>query len=187
MRDIYSVSLLGILPPSLTSDPQVQAAAQAIDAELQIVSGKIKDLDLLYSIDQLDDVWLDELAWALHVDFYDKTLLIEQKRALINNSDRWHRRKGTPSAVEELLETMFGDGTVVEWYDFGGDPYTFRVTTVNSAATDEDAQQFLDAINSVKNVRSRLESIQICVSDDLNLYFGNVIYIGDFITAKQVT
>jgi phage tail P2-like protein len=187
VRNINNVSLLDILPYSLTSDPNVQAAAQAIDTELITISESISRLNLLYSIDLLDEAWIDELAWQLHVDFYDKSLPITQKRDLVSYSDKWHRRKGTPSAVEELITTIFGDGTVVEWFDFAGAPYTFRVLTTNSAATSEQAQEFLKAINSVKNVRSRLESIQITASDNLQLYFGNVLQIGEFITLKQVT
>ncbi|MFY0545444.1 phage tail protein I [Brevibacillus sp. H7] len=186
MRDIHNISLVELLPPSLLADEKVKAAAQAIDSELKKVTEAIAKLTLLYSVDDLEDAWLDELAWSLHVDFYDVTLPIEQKRELVKNSDAWHRRKGTPSAVEELVSTIFGDGEVEEWYDYGGQPYHFRVVTNNFAATNEQAEEFTKAVNSVKNARSWLETIILRAGDELNLYYGNVLHMGEFMTVEQV-
>ncbi|MGG1638238.1 phage tail protein I [Paenibacillus sp. NRS-1760] len=187
MINLSQVSLLDLLPHNLKMDKSVSAAAQAIDAELAITTAEINKLSIYTRLDSLTSEEADALAWQYHVDFYDPSLPLERKRALVINSFAWHRRKGTPSAVEELVATIFGDGEVLEWYQFGGEPGTFRVATSNNEVTDEQAQRLIDAIGTVKNTRSHLNGIQITATDDLNLYFGYVVHVGEYLTFEQVT
>jgi len=186
MINLDTVSLLDILPPNLRSDPNVAAAAQAIDSELQQITASIRKLSYFDRMDESTDEETDELAWQFHVDFYDPSLPLEQRRELVKNSFAWHRRKGTPSAVEELISTLFGSGRVEEWWQFDGDPYTFRVITSNTAVTTDLAQEFIAALNTVKNVRSHLESVIIESSKSMNLYFGCVLNMTDTLKIKQV-
>jgi len=186
MTNLETTSLLGILPPNLRSDPNISAAAKAIDVELQAITISIRKLSYFDRLDELTDEETDELAWQFHVDFYDPSLPLEQRRELVKNSFAWHRRKGTPSAIEELIATLFGDGRVEEWWQFGGDPYTFRVITSNASVTTDLAQEFIAALNSVKNIRSHLESVIIEASESMDLYFGNVLNMTDNLTIKQV-
>ncbi|MEF3312604.1 phage tail protein I [Paenibacillus sp. GYB004] len=186
MIDIQTVSLLDMLPPNLRADPNIAAAAQSIDGEIQALNDKIRKLSYFDRMDSLSEEEIEELAWQYHVDFYDPSLPIEQRRELVKNSYAWHKRKGTPSAVEELIATIFGDGEVQEWFQYGGDPYTFRVITSNSSATNEQAQRFIDALNSVKNVRSWLDAVQITAGDEMNLYLGFALHMGEKMTVKQV-
>lgn len=187
MIDITAVSLLDILPPNLKRDATVAAAAQAIDAEMQGITAAIKAIPYFDRLDTLTSEEADQLAWQLHVDFYDPSLPLYQRRELVKSSFAWHKRKGTKSAVEQLITTVFGDGQVQEWFEYGGNPGTFRVISSNSAITNEDAQKFLDALDSVKNARSHLDAIQITASDDMNLYFGNALHTGTYLTIEQVT
>lgn len=186
MIDIQSIKLIDLVPPNLRSDETVKAAAESIDKELMMINEHIPKLVLLYMIDHLDDEWVDELAWEYHVDFYDPTLPIEQKRELVKYAIPWHRRKGTPSAVEELIATVFGSGQVVEWFEYDGRPYRFKVVTSDPAATNERAQEFIKAINSVKNTRSWLDKVEISTSDNMNLRFAGILHVGDNITLRQV-
>ncbi|MFH5187099.1 phage tail protein I [Paenibacillus sp. TAB 01] len=186
MIDLDSLDLLKIVPPNLQNDPTVRAAVQAINNELQQLNEQIQKLDFFSRLDTLEADEVDELAWDFHVDFYDASLPLETKRNLIKNSYAWHRRKGTPSAVEELITTIFGDGRVEEWYEFEGEPYTFRVITTNSSATNEQASDFLKALNSVKNTRSWLDGILLSMADEMNVYYGGALHVGEFMTIKQV-
>jgi phage tail P2-like protein len=186
MIDIYSVSLLDLLPDSLKYDPDIQALALAITPELQSISNDIAQCILLKNIDSLPDEVLDVLAWDYHVDFYDTSLEIEQKRELIKNSIALHRKKGTPAAVEDLVTIVFGDGEVEEWFEYGGDPYHFRVLTNNASVTQDQTDLFQRALSSVKNERSWLEKIVIKMGDSMNLYVGCALHIGDNLTLKQV-
>jgi len=187
MTDLSSVSLLDLLPSSLREDAAVHAAAQAIDTQLQAVTAEIARICYVNRLDSLSSEETDELAWQYHVDFYDPTLPLDQRRQLIKSSFGWHRRKGTPAAVEELINTIFGSGQVLEWFEYGGQPGYFKVTTSDPSANSSKAAEFIAAINSVKNARSWLEAIEITSGGQVDIYVGGAIYIGDFITVKQVT
>ena len=188
MMNIHYVSLLDILPPVLAADLQVRAATLTIDEEHRKITEQIKNLALLYSLDNLPEAWVDELAWQCHVDFYDTSLPLEQKRELVKKSDAWHRRKGTPSAVEELINTVFGDGKVEEWFEYEGSPYHFRVVTNNSDLTSvqEKAAAFVRALQTVKNTRSKFDSIVILQTEDTNLYLASALHMGERMTIEQV-
>jgi phage tail P2-like protein len=186
MINLDAASLLDILPPNLRTDTQVAAAAIAIDGELQAITAAIRQLTYFDRLDSLTSEEADELAWQWHVDFYDPTLPLEQRRELVKKSYAWHRRKGTPAAVEELIETIFGSGEVQEWFQYGGQPGYFKVVTSDPDANTTRAQEFLAAINSVKNERSWLEAIEITTEGTMNLRFGFALHYGDHITMKQV-
>lgn len=185
MNDIFNLSILDLIPPNLKNDEKIVTAAKALDEELIRTSKSIKETILFARIDELDEDKLDLLAWQLHVDSWDRNIDIETKRALIKNSFKIHRMKGTPHAVEKLIETLFGDGYVEEWFEYGGQPYTFRVITNNSAVTNERAEEFIKALNSVKNLRSWLDKVVITQAENLDIYFAGVVHIGDRITIKE--
>lgn len=186
MIDVYSVSLLDLLPDNLKSDPDVAAIAQALTPELQSISTDTALCILYDNIDSLSDEVLDLLAWDLHVDFYDTTLATDQKRSLVSSSISIHQKKGTPAAVEQLIATVFGDGTVEEWFEYGGQPYNFRVLTNNATVTQEQTDLFQRALNSVKRQSAILEAIIITLGDSMSLNFGAALHIGDILTIKQV-
>lgn len=109
--------------------------------------------------DELPEKTLDLLAWQWHVDFYEPLGMdIETKRRLIKNSIPWHRIKGTPAAVEQVVSTAFDTSTVKEWFEYGGKPYYFKIITEDvTTNTDTIEERMKRAIKSVKNTRSWLE------------------------------
>lgn len=182
MIDLKDVSLLDILPESIRSDPTVSAAAQAIDTELKVTTTMIRTLDIFGRVDEWTDAETDELAWQYHVDYYDPDLPLDQKRQLVANAIPFHRRKGTPSAVEDLIAILFGDGIVEEWWEYGGEPYHFQVQTNNADVTTIRAQEFIDAVESVKRLTAVLDRVTISQAEEMPLYFGGVIHIGEYLT-----
>lgn len=186
MIDIYNISLLQLLPPNLKQDPDIIAASKAVDGEFILIVNEVKSCIIIPRIDELGSTLIDLLAWELHVDFYDPALPLEIRRQLVKNSTKWHIQKGTPAAVEELISTIFDDGKVIEWFENGGQPYTFQVVTNNESVSMDKAEQFTRALNSVKNARSWLDKVIITESETMNLYFGGVVHTGDFITISEV-
>ncbi|WP_068775785.1 phage tail protein I [Paenibacillus sp. FJAT-26967] len=184
MIDIQHVSLLDLLPPNLRRDESVHAAALALDSELQVISARIRELSILDRLDILSNEEADELAWQFHIDFYDPNLPIEQKRELVKNAISWHKRKGTPSAVEELITALFGEGRVEEWFEYGGQPFRFQVITNNPEVTQARAQEFYRAVESVKRLSAKLERVIISQTENLSLYYGAVILVSEKISIK---
>lgn len=184
--DLSNINLLTLQTASMKDDPTTKAMCAALSPVLQQVADSIAKELILARVDNLPEEILDELAYELHVDWYDATAEIGVKRSLIKSSDKVHRYLGTPFAVEQVVQDYFGDGQVEEWFDYGGDPYYFRVLTENSAVTGELADQFSRAVDKVKNLRSRLEAVIVTLSGEMNMYFGNVLQTGDYVTIEQV-
>ena len=101
------------------------------------------------------------LAWAFSVDTWDADWTETRKRQVIARSLDVHRKKGTIGALRTALEPFALNLVVEEWWEFGGDPYTFRVTvTVDNETVDQAVLDELEAvINDAKNVRSHLAAI----------------------------
>ena len=170
VKEFKTLNLLDILPESIRGDPKIQAAAGALDAELQAVTEDIKENLLISRIDELPEKVLDLLAWQWHVDFYRPLGMdIDTKRRLIRESIAWHRIKGTPAAVEKVLAAAFVESWVEEWYEYGGSPGYFRVTISDVITDPEQQADILAAINSAKNERSWLEALRylLVLKDEL--------------------
>ncbi|MGG1442162.1 phage tail protein I [Brevibacillus laterosporus] len=177
MLNLEQIRLVDILPQNLRTDKKVLAAATAFDQELAKLTRVIPTLNLLYTIDQQSEVIVDELAWAFHVDFYDKNLPIEKKRELVKKSISWHRIKGTPEAVEQVITAAFDECRVEEWFQYGGKPYHFKIITKDRIPDKTTLKALVRAIESVKNTRSWLESISFQRDEDLGIYHSQVITI----------
>ncbi|MCZ8520117.1 MULTISPECIES: phage tail protein I [Paenibacillus] len=177
MIEFKDLRMIDLVPPNLRNDPKIAAAAESLDAKFQRLDEKIDRLPLYSRMDSLTEEEANELAWQFHVDFYDPALPIEKRRELVKNSIAWHRRKGTPSAVEEVVSAVFVDAEVLEWFQYGGDPYRFKVVVRDVLDADKYAK-IVQAINSVKNTRSWLDNL------DVQRDFPGEMYLG-FVTARN--
>lgn len=124
---IYDIDLTRMLPPSLKDDENMLRLARVIGDELQKTSRMAK-LNIIYArIDEVEESVLDVLAYDLHVDWYDYTYPVEAKRALIKDSVKVHKRLGTKFAVETALGNIHPNSYVEEWFEYNGEPFSFRV------------------------------------------------------------
>lgn len=186
MTNLDDSKLLDILPPNLRSDPDIIAACSAVDKEFSPIVNSIKNVLIVADIENASSEVVDHIAIESHADFYDPNLDIEIRRELAKKAIELHMQKGTPSAVEELIKTLFDEGEVVEWYEYGGNPYTYRIVTNNTSVTNERAAEFIRALETVKNKRSWLDSIILTQKEIMNIYFAGVVHAGDYTTVKQV-
>jgi phage tail P2-like protein len=182
---LNDISFLEILPSSISGDDGIKAAAQALDGELKSVLGEIGNLDLYGAISELPEAIIKHLAWQWHVDAWDDNLTPAQKAAFLDISYRWHRIKGTPAAVEMILNDVLGGGKVEEFWEYGGEEFHFRVFA-NDPPEDDTAYAVLIAgIDSAKNTRSVLDDIIKPASITSNLYHGGIISAGATVTVYQ--
>lgn len=165
-KNLQELSLLDIAPGSIKTDKAVNAAIKAIDPELKSVSQSISEAFIISRIDELPEILIDLLAWQWHVDYYEPDLSLDVKRSLVKSSIKWHRIKGTPYAVEQLVSQIFGNAKVSEWFDYAGRAYFFRVAVnvggLNTLDMGSEALKKLRrVINCAKNARSWLEFIAL--------------------------
>lgn len=159
--DIYSIDFIRSLPPPLKSDPNMLSLAKVIAEQLHITAHQIEKNIIYARINELDEEILDILAYDLHVDWYNYSYPVEEKRNTIKNSIKVHRKLGTKYAVETALGDVFPGTKVEEWFEYGGEPYMFKVIigATESGVTAHKQAEVMERIRFYKNLRSHLESI----------------------------
>lgn len=176
MLDLSDNILQKILPTSIRSDATVQDIVEAISQKLVELDAQAETVLLLPRLNKLSEAVVDELAWQYHVDFYENTLSITKKRALIKKALAQHRYKGTPAAVEEVCSDVFKNAVVQEWYEYDGKPYHFKVRVAQEAAPGEETIASLtNAIKVCKNTRSWLDDITFWYQPKGGIYCAGVM------------
>ncbi len=179
MNDLYSVDFTRSLPPVLKNDPTMLALARSIAEQLQAAAQQVKQNVIYARIDELDEQTLDILAYDLHVDWYDYSYPIDVKRRTIKDSVKVHRRLGTKYAVETALGAVFPGTRVEEWFEYGGDPYTFRVKIgAGDGVTAQQQAAVLERVRFYKNLRSHLETISYQMEQRTTLHVAGFHAIG---------
>lgn len=184
--DLKNVNLLALETRHMQLDPTTKALCAALTPQLRKIATELEFCLIFSRIDELPENVLDELAFSLHIEWYDAMADIEVKRALIKSSDLVHMYHGTPYAIEQVVQDYFGEGYVEEWFDYGGLPYHFRVVTSNSAVTGALANQFAKAIETVKRRSARFDQVIVSMTAEFAYRPGFVIHSGDNLTIEQV-
>lgn len=155
--------LTDILPPQMARDIETQCISYALQQQIKKVLRLADRTRTMAVIDELPEKILDILAVELRTPYYQENMNLETKRSIIKRTLLWHTKAGTPSAVEELVAVIFGEGSVIEWFDYDEPPYTpgtFDILT-NARMTEEITENFISIIQRVKNTRSHIRRILI--------------------------
>jgi phage tail P2-like protein len=125
------------------------------------------------------------LAWALSVDDWSDNWSEQVRRNVIKASVEVHRKKGTIGALKKALQVFnYTNVRVEEWFEYGADPYFFRVFfDVTEPGFDVNIlPQVQKVIESTKNARSHLENLRAYLSAEMGL-----LRVGSLIISKEVT
>jgi phage tail P2-like protein len=188
MSKLQDVSLKDILPPVLANDPEVAAMAAALDPELQLITQQIRETLILSRIDELPEEVITHLLWQFHItnpEGAGLAVTLQEKRDLVKNALKIHRMKGTKAALERVLELLNMQGVISEWFEYGGEPYHFRIDVldVNTRGITEGMLEQLDRlIYAYKNARSWLERISISLTGQ-----GKILVAGATLAGEEVT
>lgn len=185
MIKIRDCEILDLLPYTFKT-PRRQALSKAF------LKVRAKCYDTMSSvlfwgdIENANPALLDAMAAELDCAFYSSDMPVEQKRSIIASTFEYNSRIGTVSSITALLAAAFGNGKVEEWYDYGGDPYYFRLT-VSSApnlSVSKTGYKLLESrLDKVKPKRAKLEGITFKRLIQNNIYVG----IGVVKTYKKFT
>lgn len=169
-KTVYDVTLLELLPPNLRNDPDIVAASAAVDKEYQILVQSIPKCLTYGDIDNASPEVLDMLAAEMDVMFYDPTFPLATRRAIVKNAYLYKFHLGTAYAVQQVVSNAFANAEVREWFEYGGVPYRFKIVVNDELG--ENVTAVIDAVNKVKNLRSKLESITATQKTNLKIYYG---------------
>lgn len=168
-----------LLPPNAT----------ALLKDLEKVVAKSLDLETLNCFvnnpNEAPENILPWLAWAVSADDWDDSWSEEIRRNVIKASIEVHKKKGTIGALKKALEAFnYTNVKVEEWFDYGADPYFFRVffDVVEPGFDVNILPDVQKVIDNTKNARSHLESLRAYLSAEIGL-----THIGSLILSKEVT
>ncbi|MFG6383495.1 MAG: phage tail protein [Lachnospiraceae bacterium] len=173
MISYYDGQLTDLLPQNIMKKPEVKALSYALQQACRLLYQYSQRLYLYFQLDKQPEEIIDLLASELRTQYYNNTLDLETKRSLVKNTLTWYMSAGTPAAVEELVTVVFGEGKVEEWFEYGGNPYHFKIKT-NAMLTPEINAFFSTMIQYVKNTRSHLENIEIYRTIEQPIYSGGI-------------
>lgn len=174
-------NLLRSLPVSLSGDPKMAALAEAIAGLLAQRREEIERLAIYPHIDRLDEGLLDILAHDFKVDWWDSDYSLDEKRRTLQTSWQVHKTLGTKAAVETAIRAIYPATQVREWFDYGGDPYHFKLN-INITNDDIDTQKqrrVMDRLDFYKNLRSHLDGIEYFMRSATKAYAGGG-YVGGY-------
>ncbi len=152
-----------ILTVSLQESKEIQALTESFDTVLSEIFQKIPNVLIYSRIDTLSEEVIDLLAWQFHIEGYELAETEEEKRALVKKAIELHRYKGTRWAIKKVLELLNMQGVIKEWFEYGGEPYKFKVdlSLSNKEITTAIKDKLINLINEYKNERSWLEEIAL--------------------------
>lgn len=158
MIKLYDGQITDILPAGLARDEEVKALSYSINKAMQRILDKLNSALIMLDVESLEEEVLDARAVELNTPYYDETLPIEKKRLLVKSTIQLYQKAGTPAAVKEMIDYVFGGGMLIEWFENNGVPGTFQIVTTNPLTT--DTFNLLNKIVSkVKNVSSTLDKV----------------------------
>lgn len=179
MIKLKDARLLDGLPGALSGTLEAKALSYAIDKALKAeIWPRIERLKIYSGIDTASDDILDALAAELAVPSYSQSYNIDVKRELVKGAISYWQTAGSAQTVEDICRTIFGDAEVLEWFNFGGDPGTYKVLTSNPGVTGSDVKKFEAAAESVKRLSQKLISVTVALQATGDITFAGVFRSG---------
>lgn len=155
-------NMLHALPDVLKNDSGTAALASCTAAALAEQKAEIDSLILYARMDELPEPLLDLLAQDFKVDWWDGDYSLEEKRQTLRDSWHVHRTLGTKAAVETALSAIYPNTKVMEWWEYDGLPYHFRLSI--NVSSDETSslkhQRVMARLELYKNLRSQLDEVE---------------------------
>lgn len=178
MIDIKKCELLTIVPQVYKQDIATQVTSYALNKTARMLF-KMIDMSSVYAaIDILPEQIIDLLAEELRAQYYDTSLPENGKKEAVKKALPWHCRAGTVSAVTELTDLIWisDNAAVEEWFNYSAAPYLFRVILEAGVPIEEKKiDDFLAALQKVKNTRSHLDAIVFKRKINSTLYVGTTV------------
>ena len=169
---LNDIEFIKLLPQFMRDDDAVKGLAAGVNQVVKELTESVRLLSTWDHIDELSESELDELAWELNIQWYDRGASMEVKRGLIKDSDKVFQRLGTKWAVENIITTYFGEGHVEEWFEYGGEPGHFRVLSPNPSLNNERLTEFLNLLDKVKRASAKLDEIIITLAGRVDMVAG---------------
>lgn len=171
MINIHDGQITDLLSNTLRYNPETISIGYAILQEKRRILYLAERTLLMAAVEILDEKTLDYLAVELRTPAYSDSYPIETKRTLIKGTLPYYERLGTPAAVNWVINAIFGNGGIQEWFDYDGKPHHFQVDIpITGMISQEIMEELRRTISSVKRLTSWLDSITTYFEMDGKVY-----------------
>ena len=180
MISLQQVGFSSLLPPNL-QDVQARALGAAWDKAFRRLVDYAERVSMTFAfVMELDEEMADHLCLSLDIKGYKADLSLQKKRLLIRSALLNYSRMGTKAAQEDADGIIHGGTTVQENWEYGGQPYFFRVAVDagQEKVAENPVGRLLDTIMEYKNARSWLQGITVDVIEPGSVYTGALPEMG---------
>lgn len=169
---------LSSAPAVLLADPGWKALLELESAYLQDTVGLIENAVIWARAAELSSRQMATLAYDLKADWWDESQTDAEKLKAFENIMAVHRMMGTKAAIVRGVEPVYPNTTVEEWWEYGGEPYHFRLQ-IRSATVDQDKlQSVLDRVKYYKNARSVMDEVAFLAETVQSLVYALAVCAG---------
>lgn len=164
--------------------------SSALERRLAEACGDISTVPVplreLWNPDTCPEHLLPWLAWSFSVDRWDEAWPEAVKRQVVRDAYFIHRQKGTIAAVRRVVEPFGFLIRVIEWWQSGETPGTFRldIGVQDQGITEETYQELERLIAGAKPVSRHLVGLSINLQTTGSVITGAASYQGDELTVK---
>ena len=163
--------------PEIFHDADMKALSYAVKKAIGKALTYRVQIRLFADLDILSEEILALMALELGTQYYDRSLPIETKRDLIRNTLKWYSTAGTISAVQEMVDILFGYGIAIEWDKFEdgeGIPGEFEIIT-DMEIGDEAFKGLAEIIDRIKRLSAHLRSVKLRGAFEIGIDYSTEI------------
>lgn len=175
MSELNRETMMSVYPGVLDRDELFNALGRTAAEALGAAFIDADKVGIYTRISELDESVLDILAKDFNIGWYDYDFDLATKRRVVAAAFATQRVIGTAGAVELALGTIWPEASIEEWFDYGSDPYNFRLHLPGSW-TQEGVTKITWLLNAIKNARSIPESYIFEGKWPHNLFAGGALY-----------
>lgn len=189
MIKLQDGGLTDILPANLKYDTGMVCLSYTLKKAVRRLLAYEKCAMVQNFIDSLPEQILDVLAHDLHIDWYDYGYPADIKRAVIKSSIRVHQKLGTKYAVETALRAVHKGAAVSEWFEYGGEPYHFKldIDISKEGMSAYTGDGIASKVRFYKNLRSHCDGIYYRLGmDPANVSAVAAPYLGAVLKVKAL-
>ncbi|CUU72215.1 phage tail protein [Campylobacter hyointestinalis] len=148
-----------------------------IDEVLNPKFDDILQFDKKYFYEQND---LNRAYLADMFDIEPKSRSLEETKELLNAPLKTYFLEGTAHSINRALSTYFSLSSVKEWFEYGGDPYHFKIDVVieDQGVDISNLNEMEKIIYAYKNVRSVLDGFLINLNTKIGLTYMGTYALG---------
>lgn len=158
-RGLFDTELTDLLPDDSIDTRCLSYALKMAMHQLQKYSESIV---IHYNVDNMPEELLDYLAVEKAIPYYDGSYDIALKKKLVQEGLSWYFTAGTKKGVEGLIQTIFGSGSIKEWFEFDESEQikgTFDVDIRGENITPDAVERFAKILKNAKNVSRHLRDV----------------------------